>query len=215
MSVETKAQVDSSSETSRREPLNIIDCDVHHILGSFNDLVPYLDEWLLRRITPAMSAKAEARNNFQMPRRAYFHPFSTAREDTMDADGTNHAADPVRIKEDLLDRYDIAYAILMGNDLTTVSGTPDPDIAAAIAKAYNDWTDDVWISTDPRFKHSIWVAPQDPVQAYEEIERWGGTPQRCSGRPTADGHPARQAALLAHLRGSGTAQFAGCVPRGR
>lgn len=84
-----------------------------------------------------MNSRAEARNNFQMPRRAYFHPYSTARVDTMDHDGTNHASIPQRIKEDLLDRYDITYAILMGNDLTTLSGMPDPDLAAAIARAYS------------------------------------------------------------------------------
>ena len=160
----------------KKKKLSIIDCDVHHILSSFDDLLPYLDPHQLRRIAPALDAKAEARNNFQMPRRAYFHPFSTARVDTMDADGTNHAADPIRMKEDLLDRYDIEYAILLGNDLTTLSGIPDPDLAAAIASAYNDWTDDVWISSDSRFKHSIWVAPQDPAQAVAEIERWGNHP---------------------------------------
>ena len=35
----------------------------------------------------------------------------------MDEDGTNHASIPQRIQEDLLDRYDITYAILMGNDV--------------------------------------------------------------------------------------------------
>ena len=174
LDVNTEASVRTPDAT--REKLSIIDCDVHHILGSFDALFPYMDESLLRRITPAMNARAEARNSFQMPRRAYFHPFSTARVDTMDEDGTNHAADPVRIKEDLLDRYDIAYAILMGNDLTTISGMPDPDLAAGITSAYNDWTNDVWISSDSRFKHSIWVTPQDPAQAVEEIERWGPHP---------------------------------------
>jgi predicted TIM-barrel fold metal-dependent hydrolase len=157
-------------------PLNLIDTDVHHILGSFTELLPYLDDWILRRIEPAMGAKAEARNNFQMPRRAYFHPFSTARLDTMDGDGTNHASIPERVKTDLLDRYQIDFAILMGNNLTTLSGMPDPDLAAGFARAYNDWTNEVWIKSDPRFKHSIWVAPQDPVQAADEIRRWAGDP---------------------------------------
>ncbi len=176
MDLQTATEPETRSQRPGRESYNIIDCDVHHILGSFDDLLPYLDDWIVRRIAPAMNARAEARNNFQMPRRAYFHPFSTARVDTMEEDGSNHAADPVRVKEDLLDRYDIAYAILMGNNLTTISGMPDPDIAAGITRAYNDWTDDVWISSDPRFKHSIWVTPQDPSQAVEEIERWGKHP---------------------------------------
>jgi predicted TIM-barrel fold metal-dependent hydrolase len=168
----SRDRVDSKDE----KEYTYIDCDVHHILPNFGVLLPFLETQYLRRIEIAMNAKAEARNNFQMPRRAYFHPFSTARVDTMDEDGTNHASIPQRVKEDLLDRYDITYAVLMGNDLTTLSGMPDPDLAAAIARAYNDWTDEVWIQYDRRFKHSIWVAPQDPVLAKAEIERWGDHP---------------------------------------
>lgn len=158
------------------EGYTYIDCDVHHILPNFSTLLPYLEEGLRRRIEYASGARAEARNNFQMPRRAYFNPHSTARTDTMDADGTNHASIPECVRAELLDRYDITYAVLMGNDLTTLSGMPDPDLAAGIARAYNDWTNEEWICFDPRFKHSIWVAPQDPVQAAAEIERWGNDP---------------------------------------
>ena len=64
----------------------------------------------------------------------------------------------------------------MGNDLTTISGMPDPDLATGITRAYNDWTNEEWIKCDQRFKHSIWVTPQDPVQAAAEIERWGDGP---------------------------------------
>ncbi len=111
------------TEQKTEKTYTYIDSDVHHILPSFSALLPYLEKKFLHRIEMAMNSKAEARNNFQMPRRAYFHPYSTARVDTMDDDGTNHASIPQRIKEDLLDRYDITYAILMGNDLTTLSGT--------------------------------------------------------------------------------------------
>jgi predicted TIM-barrel fold metal-dependent hydrolase len=172
----SKAAMRTVPMKAKDKTYTLIDCDVHHILPSFNALLPYLDSTTLRRIEPAINAQAESRNNFQMPRRAYFHPFSTARTDTMDADGTNHASIPQRVKEELLDAYNITYAILMGNNLTTLSGMPDPDLAAGIARAYNDWTDDVWIQSDPRFKHSIWVAPQDPVQAADEIERWASHP---------------------------------------
>lgn len=153
-----------------------IDCDVHHILPSFSKLMEYLEPGLRQRIELATNARSEARNAFQMPRRAYFNPTSTARVDTMDADGTNHASIPQRIREDLLDRYDITYAILMGNDLTTISGMPDADLAAGICRAYNDWTNEEWIKSDSRFKHSIWVTPQDPQQAADEIHRWGNDP---------------------------------------
>ncbi len=128
-------QTTPDTQPSNEKTYKYIDCDVHHILPSFDALMPYIETGFRRRIELASNARAEARNNFQMPRRAYFNPTSTARVDTMDADGTNHASIPQRIKEDLLDRYDITYAILMGNDLTTVSGMPDHDLAAAICRA--------------------------------------------------------------------------------
>ena len=118
-----------AAPVSAEKTYKYIDCDVHHILPNFGVLMDYIEPGLRRRIELASNSRAEARNNFQMPRRAYFNPTSTARVDTMDADGTNHASIPQRIKEDLLDRYDITYAVLMGNDLTTISGMPDPDLA--------------------------------------------------------------------------------------
>lgn len=174
--METIAALGKEPMGAKANEQRFIDCDVHHILGSFRELLPYLEPAIRRRLEPAMNTKAEARNNFQLPRRAYFHPFSTARVDTMDADGTNHASIPARVQAELLDRYAVDYAILMGNNLTTLSGMPDPDLAAGIARAYNDWTNEVWIGFDRRFKHCIWVAPQDPIQAAAEIARWGNHP---------------------------------------
>ena len=156
--------------------MHLIDCDVHPLMSSFRDLVPYLAEHHRRRIEPAMDPRAGERVSCRLPRRAYFHPFSVSRGDTVEADGTNHAMDPIRVKEDLLDRYNIDYAILLGNDLTTLSGMPDPDLAAGIASAYNDWMLDQWINTDPRFRLTMWVAPQDPVLAAQEIDRLASHP---------------------------------------
>ncbi|MEZ4727976.1 MAG: hypothetical protein R3E79_12675 [Caldilineaceae bacterium] len=132
--METIAALGKEPMGAKANEQRFIDCDVHHILGSFRELLPYLEPAIRRRLEPAMNTKAEARNNFQLPRRAYFHPFSTARVDTMDADGTNHASIPARVQAELLDRYAVDYAILMGNNLTTLSGMPDPDLAAGIAR---------------------------------------------------------------------------------
>ncbi|MBI3943964.1 MAG: amidohydrolase, partial [Chloroflexi bacterium] len=156
--------------------LQIIDADIHPIMRSFRDILPYLDEKTRRRIEPAMAPQAGDRVSFRMPRRAYFHPFSVSRGDTIDADGTNHAADPQRVKAELLDRHNISYAIVLGNDMTTLSGLPDQALAANIARAYNDWSIDTWLHADPRFRLTMAVAPQDPAQAAREIDRLGDYP---------------------------------------
>jgi predicted TIM-barrel fold metal-dependent hydrolase len=49
-------------------------------------------------------------------------------------------------------------------------------MASAVARAYNDWTLDVWVRPHPEFKGSIIVTPQDPEFAVAEIERLGADP---------------------------------------
>jgi predicted TIM-barrel fold metal-dependent hydrolase len=50
---------------------------------------------------------------------------------------------------------------------------PDPDLAAIIATAYNEWLADHWLDADERFRGALVAAPQDPVQAASEIRRMG------------------------------------------
>jgi predicted TIM-barrel fold metal-dependent hydrolase len=49
-------------------------------------------------------------------------------------------------------------------------------MAAALARAINDWTLDTWVRPFPCFKGSILVAPQDPAQAVAEIDRLAADP---------------------------------------
>src|SRR5690606_38828368 len=79
------------------------------------------------------------------------------------------------MKEQLLDRYDITYALLTGSG-HHVTGLPDPDYAAALCRAYNEHALNYWVPKDKRFKTVIWAVLQDPQQAAEEIERIGDHP---------------------------------------
>ena len=45
-----------------------------------------------------------------------------------------------------------------------------------MARAYNDWTLDVWVRPHPEFKGSIIVNPQDPEFSVAEIERLADDP---------------------------------------
>ncbi len=61
------------------------------------------------------------------------------------------------------DTYGVAYAILILRTFCNIH--PDPDFAAAIASAFNEWLSETWLSrAQPRrrFKGSITVAQQDP-----------------------------------------------------
>jgi predicted TIM-barrel fold metal-dependent hydrolase len=87
-------------------------------------------------------------------------------------------SDPDLLREQLIDAYDVAYVILIARTFCNIH--PDPDYAAAIASAHNEWLTETWLSAynhDDAFRGSITVAQQDPGRAAQEIERWAGHPQ--------------------------------------
>lgn len=57
-----------------------------------------------------------------------------------------------------------------------ISGMNTVDLAVEWARAANDWTVEQWLTTDPRFRGSVVVAPQDPAAAAREIRRIGSHP---------------------------------------
>ena len=78
------------------------------------------------------------------------------------------------MRRQLIDAYDIEYAILLPRSL--VNMYPDPDYAAALARAFNDWLVDTWLTKyngDGCFRGSLTVAQQDPQAAAAEIARLG------------------------------------------
>lgn len=52
------------------------------------------------------------------------------------------------MREHLLDRYDIDYAILLGEEAIEVSTLANPHYASALARAYNDWMIETWLPLD-------------------------------------------------------------------
>src|SRR5690606_2084977 len=88
------------------------------------------------------------------------------------------AQDVVR---DHMNPLNVRRGILTGVYGPTASSL-DVDYAAAMCRAYNDYTLDKWLSVDDRFLAGIMVPTQDPIQAAEEIERLAGHPQLCCVR---------------------------------
>jgi predicted TIM-barrel fold metal-dependent hydrolase len=85
------------------------------------------------------------------------------------------AADPVWVRDHYLAARGVDLAILTG-DLLSLGVQPNADLAAAIARAVNDWTLDTWVRPYPCYRGSILVAQQDPAQAVAEIDRLGDDP---------------------------------------
>lgn len=146
----------------------IIDCDVHQTLNSYEDLKPYMPRvWWDRLKEPAGTFPS-----------LVWRPIPLTRRDASPGNGLTPGSDPEYAKKDFLDRYNISKGILTGS-LLTLSTHNNPDYAAAVATAFNDWTLDNWISHDDRWLASIVIATQDPILAAKEIDRLGSHPKVC------------------------------------
>jgi len=209
------------------DPTPLIDCDVHNAWPDSRVLTPYLDrywrDFLERGELPG------GRGSFPHGHRPWLHPEGFTRTDAVPADGSTPGSDYELMREQLLDRYDVEYAILTGDEAIEASTLANPYYARALVRAYNDWLVEEWLPRDPRLRGSLVVAPQDPGGAAAEIRRLGGHEglvqvlvSSGSERPYGDPvyHPIWEAAaevglpFAVHLGGQGgiNANPTGCGP---
>ena len=166
--------------------MRIIDTDVHESFSSIKDLVPYLPEpykgWIAQG----------AWRGFSQPF-AYTSPGSGNRADVKNADGSPSASDYGLMREQILDRYDLSYAVLTGYFYPTGLKL-QYGLGTALAAAYNDYVAEHWLSKDRRFIGSVQVFARDPEAAAREIDRMAAHPQirqvmLSVGDDIAYGHP--------------------------
>jgi predicted TIM-barrel fold metal-dependent hydrolase len=162
--------------------LGIVDCDVHPTMpNGLHTLRPYIGEsWARRLFGPAadQSWGTEAHaSQFQLPtNRTYINPVGGVRRDARLESGAMPGSDPQVVVKELFEHYGITRGILMGNDVLGLGALVDPDAAAVIASAYNDWLQETWVAADSRFRHAIVVTAQEPNKAAAEIERMADKP---------------------------------------
>jgi hypothetical protein len=138
----------------------IIDTDVHNELDSEKDLYPFLDErWLEHLKTYGMHGFSGGTS----PR------FLNRRNDSKPPSGRAEGSDCSWTSIQLLDEWNVAYAVL--NPLTPAAGQLNPELSAALCSAVNDWQAHEWLDKEPRMRASI-IAPLDYADlAVKEIER--------------------------------------------
>ncbi|MBT8400891.1 MAG: amidohydrolase [Rhodothermia bacterium] len=147
----------------------IIDCDVHVRWRSLEDLAEHLEEpWRSRLL----------QKRIVHPHNGYPNPIATARRDASPPEGGSPGSSPAFLAKDLLDRYNMSHAILIGeSSQLNISNMVNADAATALASAYNDWLVTTWLSFDSRLLGSAFAATQDPIAAAREIDRIGSHPQ--------------------------------------
>jgi predicted TIM-barrel fold metal-dependent hydrolase len=142
----------------------VVDCDVHPEVPDIGALMPHFSE--------AWQEILELRG-IDGFRSANYPPNAplACRPDWRVEDGPA-GGDVAMLGAQVLGRLGADRAIL--NCLYAVQMLHDEHMAAAFARAVNDWLVADWLDADPRLAASIVVAPQNPELAVEEIERRAG-----------------------------------------
>ncbi|HEY1244853.1 MAG TPA: amidohydrolase family protein, partial [Hyphomicrobiaceae bacterium] len=142
-----------------------IDCDFHPRAPSPRVLSRYMDEhWRSTVETRGIDVWESIAYPANSP--------LTMRPDWREARAN---ADPVRAAQATLDRFGFAHAIC--NCLFPVQAFRDENLAAAFARAVNDWLAAEWLARDPRLRGSVVLPMQSPARAAEEIERRADDPR--------------------------------------
>ncbi|MFT8247225.1 amidohydrolase family protein [Roseomonas sp. BN140053] len=144
-----------------------IDCDLHPTVPSIAALLPYLDEFWRDTVEERGLESLES---------ASYPPGApiTARPDWRGPRGAA-AATVEQLREQVLDRWSPRFGIL--NCLYGVQLLFDENLAAAFARALNDWVTAEWLDRDPRLRASIVVPVQNTELALAEIERRAADPR--------------------------------------
>jgi predicted TIM-barrel fold metal-dependent hydrolase len=138
-----------------------IDCDIHPTLPGLQALFPYLPEhW---RETFTLRGMHElVSNNYPPGSPLSYRPDWRPRDGSTDSMLT-------QLREQALDPWGTHVAIC--NCLYGVQLLHSEDMAAAIARAMNEWTARELLDREPRLRASIVIPVQNPQLAAEEIER--------------------------------------------
>ncbi|WP_223869354.1 amidohydrolase family protein [Paenibacillus sabuli] len=155
-----------SSTEGKHTTFPLIDTDVHERFASIEQLLPYMKE-PFRSYMSNWTGWGELK---------YTHPIGGSRLDALLPNGAVPGSDYDVLREQLLDRYDMKYAMLTGL-FYPATMEAQFELAAALASAYNDWMIEHWLERDERFLGSIHVAPQMVETAVREIERLADHPR--------------------------------------
>ena len=137
----------------------VIDCSLHALVGSLDELVPHLDPSWARRMTTS---------EFVLPQPVP-HP-------GLDVEGraVSGGRDPVAAAAAL--PAEVERAIIVPAQALATAGWLGHRASAIFCSAVNDHVRSVWIPVDDRFRFAIAVAPHDGELAAEEIRRLGSDP---------------------------------------
>lgn len=140
-------------------PWPVIDCDVHAVVPSIDALVPLL---------PAYWREQIAQTGFKGPIDRWHPP-------NLPTAGRPFAPGWEEVRRNVLEQPPHPARVILHCDYA-VETLHNPDAAAALAEAVNEWQQNEWLRADSRLLASIVVPAQFPDLAVREIERRAGRP---------------------------------------
>lgn len=148
----------------------IIDADVHPwVIGDIAGLKPYLS----RAWWEHFDGRTVLPNHWLRPPLARA---SSNRIDALTPSGGEAGSDPAFMRQEHLDKHNIAHAVLSSIQAGKLAALPNAAEAVALATAFNDYFVDVFLSADHRYKLAMVVAAHDPAASAAEIRRIGALP---------------------------------------
>lgn len=167
----TAAATENARTRATLEEMVIVDTDVH-VHETPAALAPYCDmPWRV------------ALENISGLRETYLDipGFSVGGDSTMTAKfPSGHAATRMVFTRDemryALDELHVNLAILFPDHLLKLPMLPQPEYAAALARAYNAWLIEEWTSHGGGLLGCLVACPQDPEDTVREIERYHDDP---------------------------------------
>lgn len=141
--------------------IGAIDCDVHPAVPGMKALLPYLPPHWAEQITlRGIDGLDLSSYPLRVP--------ANSRPDWRPA-SRKPGADPGLLIDHALEKFGSRFAIL--NPLWGIEPLHNADMAAAIARAVNEWIAREWLDRDARLRASIVVPLQNTELAVAELER--------------------------------------------
>ena len=142
----------------------MIDCDVHAVAPDTSVLEPYLDaHWREVLATTQFSGPTD---------QAHPPNLATSLGDFAPVGGAAPGTTLATVREQVLDALDVEFAVLSCD--YSVDSIRNPDAAAALAAAVNDWLLAEWLEPEPRLRGTLTVPTGQPAMAADEVRRLGG-----------------------------------------
>jgi hypothetical protein len=162
-----EAETTERTDSKAQARLAIMDGDMHPAPRSLADLKPYMPA----RCWEVLATYGSRRRHGMLGYEPYPKSAPRAcRRDAWPEDGGPPGSNLDLIRKQYLDRYGIEAA-MMGPLGVSGQGELNPNLAAALASAINDWQREHFTRPEPRLRSGIVVPDDDAEASVREIER--------------------------------------------